>query len=117
MKIIVARRMAVFLVAGLALGAGVPAASALECPRLQSLDGSTTLPDLTAQLKTKDVLSQIPGILGYLHEQFPHAGKLPLDNYLIASYCAVVKADATLSEVERQAKIRDFADKVVSKSF
>ncbi len=110
------RLLFALLVAGLAFGAVAPAAHALECPTLQSLDGSGKTPDLTAQL-SKDPLRQVPGVLGALREQFPNASKPQLVNYLIAAYCPVVKADTALSEEEKQARVREFADKVVSSAF
>jgi hypothetical protein len=104
------------LVAGLALGALAPAALALECPALQAPDGSGRTPDLAAPL-AQDPLRQVPGVLGFLKEQFPSASKAQLANYLIAAYCPVVKADAALNEEEKQARVREFADKVVSSAF
>ena len=105
------------LVASLALALGGGAASALECPALQSLDGSSAAPDLKGQLASKDVIAQVPGILGALHQQFPSVSKALLVNYLIAAYCPVVKADAALSDEEKMAKVREFADKVVSSAY
>ena len=104
-------------IAGLVTGLSCGAALALECPKLQPLDAKGTTPDLTKQLATKDVLSQVPGVLGALKEQFPAVGKPMLVNYVIAAYCPVVKADAGLSEQEKDAKLREFADKVVSSAF
>jgi hypothetical protein len=104
------------LAAGLALGAG-GAAQALECPALQSLDGSGATPDLKEQLASKDVLKQLPGVIGALHDQFPKASKAQLVNYVIAAYCPVVKADAALSGEEQMAKVKEFADKAIAYAY
>lgn len=99
------------------LAFGLCAAQALECPALQSLDGSGATPDLKEQLASKDVLNQIPGIIGALHDQFPKASKAQLVNYLIAAYCPVAKADASLSNEEKMAKVKEFADKAISYAY
>lgn len=118
MKRSVEKSLFVILVAGLALGAGLTGASALECPKLQSPGGAgAASPDLTAQLSAKDPLAQIPGILGSLKEQFPGVSKPILVDFLIASYCPVVKANTSLSDEEKMARVKEFADRVVSKAF
>jgi hypothetical protein len=117
MRLGVARGFLMILAAGLALGAGVSAAAALECPVLQSLDGAKDQPDLSGPLSSKDILSQIPGMFAILQQKYPGVSKPQLVNYLIAAYCPVVKGDASLSEQEKQARIREFADRAVSKAY
>jgi len=118
MKRGVEKSLFVVLVAGLALGSGLTGASALECPKLQALSGSdATLPDLTQQLSSKDVLSQVPGILGSLKEKYPGVSKPMLVNYLIAAYCPVVNAETGLSDEEKMARVREFADKAISLAY
>ncbi|WP_296708024.1 hypothetical protein [Rhodoblastus sp.] len=118
MKRSVEKSLFVILVAGFALGAGLTGASALECPKLQSPGGAgAASPDLTAQLSSKDALAQIPGIFASLQQQFPGVSKPILVDYLIASYCPVVKANTSLSDEEKMARVKEFADRVVSKAF
>lgn len=106
-----------FVVAVLVVGSTSGAAMALDCPKPQDLDGSGATPDLTRQLATRHVLSQVAGIYGSLHQQYPKATGAQLTNYLIAAYCPVVKADSALSEPEKEAKVKEFADKVVSAAY
>ena len=40
-----------------------------------------------------------------------------LVNYLIAAYCPVVKAEAGLSDEEKMARVREFADKAISSAY
>jgi hypothetical protein len=118
MKRSVEKGLFVVLVAGLALGSSLTDASAFECPQLQSpAGGDVAIPDLTKQLSSKDVLSQIPGIFGSLKEQYPSVSKPMLVNYLIAAYCPVVKAEAGLSDEEKMARVREFADKAISLAY
>jgi hypothetical protein len=101
--------------ATVAVLASAISAQALECPSMKAITGDASAqPDLTAQLSGKDVLSQIPGIYGSLKAQFPGVSNAQLSDYLIAAYCPVVKADASLSEEEMKARVNEFADKVVS---
>lgn len=104
------------LAVGLTLGLGLSAARALECPAPPKL-ADAAQPDLTGQLSSKDVLAQVPGIIGSLHQQFPRVGAPQLVNFLIATYCPIVKDDASLSEDEKQARIREFADRVVANAY
>lgn len=118
MKRAFARNLFHVIAVSLTLGSGLSGAWALECPAPQALgDGSAAQADLTGQLSSKDVLDQVPGMLGALRQQYPGANVGQFVNYLIAAYCPVVKADASLSEQEKQARIRDFADRVVSSAY
>jgi hypothetical protein len=118
MKSSAQRGIALLLTAVIAVMASETGAAALECPALQSLGGETAgTPDLSQQLASKDVLAQVPGLLGTLHAKFPSASNAQLVNYLIAAYCPVVKADAALSDQEKMGKVKEFADKVVSSAY
>lgn len=96
---------------------GASAALALDCPKPQPLDASGKAPDLAAALASPSVLSEIPGLLGALHSQFPAASKGQLVDYLVGSYCPMVKADAKLSDQEKQAKVKLFADTAVAAAY
>jgi hypothetical protein len=103
------------LIAGVSLGFAPAGAWALECPAPQQLgDSATVPPDLTRQLSSDDVLEQVPGILGALHQQFPNATKQQLVDYLIAAYCPVVKGDAEADEDEKKAELKEFADSLIA---
>ena len=106
------------LAVALALGATHAGAWALECPRLQPLGGAAGAPaGLEQQLASKDVLVQIPGILGSLHQQFPKADKQQLTDYLISAYCPVINGAANLNEQEKQAHVREFANSVIAAEY
>jgi hypothetical protein len=93
-------------------------ASALECPTLEPYGGAAGVPaTLMQQLASANVLAQIPGILGQLHQQTPRAPKPEIVNYLISAYCPVVNADSSLSEPEKEAKLKGFADAVVTTEY
>ncbi|WP_294536335.1 hypothetical protein [uncultured Rhodoblastus sp.] len=103
------------LFVGMGLGLTVTSVRAIECPILKPFGGEAGVPaDLTRQLATSDVLTQIPGILGHFREQYPDAGKPALVDYLIAAYCPVIAGRADLSEQEKVGKVREFADAVIA---
>jgi hypothetical protein len=72
---------------------------------------------LAKQLAANDVLTQVPGILGHLNQQFPDAGKQALADYLIAAYCPVIGGRADLNEQEKLAKVKEFADRVIATEY
>lgn len=106
------------LVLGASLGFAPAGAWALECSAPQQLgDSATVPPDLTRQLGSDDVLDQIPGILGALHQQYPSASKQQLVDYLVAAYCPVVKGDAEADEDEKRAELKEFADSLIATEY
>jgi hypothetical protein len=106
------------LAVGLALGSPLAGARALECPKPQPLGGAAgAAASLEQQLASKDVLAQIPGILGSLHQQFPKADKQQLTDYLISAYCPVINGAANLNEQEKQAHVREFANSVIAAEY
>jgi hypothetical protein len=103
---------------GAALGCNFSNAYALECPKSQPLDETSGAnPDLSKQLLSENALSQIPGILGALHQQYPGVSKPKLADYIISAYCPIVAGAAGLSEQEKQAKTKEFADRVVATEY
>lgn len=96
---------------------GASFAQALDCPKPQPLDASGKAPALAADLGSPQILNQIPGLLAALHSQFPSASKPQLVDYLVASYCPVVKADGKLSAQEQDAKVKLFADAAVAAAY
>ena len=103
------------LAVGLALGSTLACAQALECPKLPPLGGTAgATASLERQLASKDVMAQIPGILGGLHQQFPKADKQQLTDYLISAYCPVINGATNLNEQEKQARVREFANSVIA---
>ena len=109
------RNLFKILSVGLALGSTLTVARALECPVLKPFGGAAGVPaSLEQQLASKDVLAQIPGILGSMHQQYPQAEKQLLTDYLIAAYCPIVKGATNLSEQEKQAHIIEFANSVIA---
>jgi hypothetical protein len=106
------------MVGGVMICVSLSSASALECPTLEPYGGAAGVPaTLTQQLASANVLVQIPGILGQLHQQTPRAPNAEIVNYLISAYCPVVKADSRLSEQEKEAKLKGFADAVVAAQY
>jgi hypothetical protein len=106
------------MVVGALICVSLSGASALECPTLEPYGGAAGIPaTLTQQLASANVLAQIPGILGQLHQRTPRAPRAELVNYLISAYCPVVTADSSLSEQEKQAKLKGFADAVVAAEY
>jgi hypothetical protein len=107
-----------WLFVSIGLGSTITGVRAIECPTLQALGGEAGAPaDLTRQLAANDVLTQIPGILGHLRQQFPDAGKPAFINYLIAAYCPVIAGRADLNEQEKAAKVREFANAVIATEY
>lgn len=100
-----------------ALLASAPLALALECSKPEPLDATQKAPDLAVQLASPQILAQVPGIYGALRAQFPKASKAQIVDYLVTSYCPVVKAQSGLSAQEQDAKVKSFADAAVNAAF
>jgi hypothetical protein len=112
------RNLFKILSVGLVLGSTLTAARALECPVLKPFGAAAGVPaSLEQQLASKDVLAQIPGILGSMHQQYPQAEKQLLTDYLIAAYCPIVKDATNLSEQEKQAQVIEFANSVIAAQY
>jgi hypothetical protein len=118
MKSLRDKLLATWLFVSLGLGSTMTSVWAIECPTLQPLGGEAGAPaDLTRQLAANDVLTQIPGILGHLRQQFPDAGKRAFVDYLVAAYCPVIAGRADLNEQEKVAKLREFANAVIATEY
>ena len=118
MKRGVEKSLFVVLVAGLALGTGPTGFSALECPQAsgslrQRCGPSRPDPAIVVERRA----AQVPGILGSLKEKYPGVSKPMLVNFLIAAYCPVVNAETSLSDEEKMARVREFADKAISLAY
>ncbi|NVP58105.1 hypothetical protein [Mycoplana rhizolycopersici] len=94
----------------LAAGGGPARAAGLECPRLADLD-TPAAPVEVERLRAKGILLEQPAELqaaaGFLREQGLSADDSI--NHLIAFYCPAVAAEASLSDEEKAARVREFA--------
>ena len=109
------------LIASLFVSTGfgsMPNAWAMECPKPEPLGGKAGPPaELVKQLASNDVLTEVPGILGHLNQQFPGAGRQALADYLIAAYCPVIGGRTDLNEQEKLVKVKEFGDKVIATEY
>ncbi len=107
------------LAAGLFIG--LVSAQALEC--LQAQPGSepgviketpAQIAELQPVLAGADLSGQIPAIVDGLRQRYPAAKPDELANYLITAYCPGVAKAAGLSEAERTARVKAFANAVLA---
>jgi hypothetical protein len=103
----------------IALICAAPQARALECPPPVSPDQSGPLaetPDhlqaMTRLLSSSAALPDLANIVPQVRQWRPEASPAMLVNYMIALYCPIVRDNKSLSEAEKETKVRAFASQV-----
>ena len=102
----------------------VAPASALECLAPQPLAGHGVLKETPAQIeKAGEMLSsgdageQAETIIADLRNRYPKAENAEIVNYIITAYCPVIAQTATLSELEKKAKMDQFVHQLMQKIY
>lgn len=100
--------------AAVALLMAAASAAALECPVTQVLsrpglrEKST---ELAAKYGAEGLFNRAHDIMGALRKRFPEASAAARIDFLIAAYCENVAKAPGLSEAERDALVRAFAER------
>jgi len=108
----------IFCCAGLG---GLPAAEAMECP-LPQLTNSTgviresrqTIAELSSAFAQRGTGATRQIIIS-LRRKYPDSTGAELTDYLITAYCPVVNRNSALSDKEKIAAVKRFADQVSEK--
>jgi hypothetical protein len=94
-------------------------ANALDCPAPQALthpgvlkETPTQIADISKRLATGDLNSQLSQIVAELRARHPGVENAELVNYLVTAYCPVVAGLPGLSDAEKQARVRAFANQL-----
>ena len=96
------------------------AADALDCPTPQAEAQPGVIretPDEIAAFSSVfaegDMDAEVPKAIDALRKRYPNAEPAELDNYLITAYCPTVQNLPSLTDAEKTAKVKAFADRVL----
>ena len=105
------------ILAPLAVATG---ASALDCPTPQAQARPGVIqqtPDQIAAFSSVfaagDVDAQVPKAIDALRKRYPNAQSAELVNYLITAYCPTVQNAKNLTDAQKTARVKAFADRVL----
>ena len=96
------------------------AAAALDCPLPQAQAQQGVIqetPDQIAAFSSVfaegDIDAQVPKAIADLRKRYPSAKSDELVNYLITAYCPTVRSTKSLTDAEKMARVKAFADRVL----
>ena len=96
------------------------AAGALDCPTPQAQAQPGVIqetPDQIAAFSSVfaggDIDAQVPKAIDALRKRYPNAQSAELVNYLITAYCPTVQKLSSLTDAEKTARVKAFADRVL----
>ena len=88
---------------------------AFECPEPQARTGGGVIQEpqqeidrLSGMLRGGDLDNRLEVITRDLKERYAAADNTELANFMVAAYCPVIAADASLSESEKDARLTEF---------
>ena len=97
---------------------GLSVAEAMECPLPQPSNSTgvmresrQTIAELSSAFAQRGT-GATPEIIISLRQKYPRSTNAELSNYLIAAYCPVVNRNSALSDREKRAAVKRFADQV-----
>jgi hypothetical protein len=96
------------------------ATAALDCPTPQALAQPGVIQQTADQIEAfssvfggGEIDAQVRRAIDALRKRYPNAQAAELTNYLITAYCPTVKKLSGLTDAEKTARVRAFADRVL----